>query len=111
MNKRNRANSLAASLIILTVLNTAEADNIRILAADFHHSGSDHWSVEATLQHGDTGWDHFPHPGADCHAAGTVRSGDIGVNYANRFAIGRPESILFLMAYENLTDLAYPFGR
>lgn len=60
MNKQNRANSLAACLCALTVmLNTAEADNIRILAADFHHSGRVQWSVDVTLKHGDTGWDHY----------------------------------------------------
>ncbi len=59
MKKQNRANSLAACLFVLTVLNTAEADDIKILAADFHHSGGVRWSVNVTLKHGDTGWDHY----------------------------------------------------
>ena len=59
MKKQNRANSLAACLFVLTVLNTAEADDIKILAADFHHSGGNRWSVNVTLKHGDAGWDHY----------------------------------------------------
>ena len=59
MKKQNRANALAATLFALTMLNTVEADNVRILAADFHNSGGDNWSVKVTLKHGDTGWDHY----------------------------------------------------
>jgi hypothetical protein len=59
MKNRNRINTLVASLLALTVPNTVEADNIRILAADFHISGGDNWSVKVTLKHGDTGWDHY----------------------------------------------------
>ena len=58
MKNRNRVNTLAASLLALTVFNTVEADNVRILAANFHNSGGD-WSVKVTLKHGDTGWDHY----------------------------------------------------
>ena len=59
MKKQNRANSLAASLCALAVLNTAEADDIKILAADFHNSGGVQWSVNVTLKHGDAGRDHY----------------------------------------------------
>ncbi len=59
MKKQNRANALATSLFVLTVFNTAEADNVRILAADFHNSGGDNWSVKVTLKHGDTDWNHY----------------------------------------------------
>ena len=59
MKNRNRVNTLAASLLALTVLNTVAADNVRILAADFHNSGGDNWSVKVTLKHGDIGWDHY----------------------------------------------------
>ena len=59
MKNRNRVNALAASLFALTVLNTAEADNVRILVADFYNSGGDNWSVKVTLKHDDTGWDHY----------------------------------------------------
>jgi hypothetical protein len=43
MKNRNRVNTLVASLLVLTVLNTVAADNVRILAADFHNSGGDNW--------------------------------------------------------------------
>lgn len=59
MKNRNRVNTLTASLLALTVFNTVEADNVRILAADFRNSGGDSWSVKVTLKHGDTGWDHY----------------------------------------------------
>ena len=59
MNRFNKANALAAGLLTLTVLNTADADDVKILAADFHSSGSNRWSLNVTLKHGDTGWDHY----------------------------------------------------
>ena len=59
MNRLNKANALAAGLLTLTVLNTAHADDVKILAADFHSSGGNRWSLNVTLKHGDTGWDHY----------------------------------------------------
>ncbi len=47
------------SLFLFTVLNTAYADEVQILAADFLNNGGKHWSVSVTLKHGDTGWDHY----------------------------------------------------
>jgi len=47
------------ALITLTVLNTAEAGNVKILAADFTSSGDNQWSVSVTLKHHDTGWNHY----------------------------------------------------
>jgi len=55
----NTTNVLATALLTLVVLNTADADDVQILAADFRSSGSNHWSVSVTLKHGDTGWDHY----------------------------------------------------
>ena len=37
----------------------ARAGEVEIVAADFHHRGSNHWSVNVTLRHGDSGWDHY----------------------------------------------------
>jgi len=59
MKKLNKTNAIAASLLVLTMLNTAYADDVKILAADFHNSGGNRWSVNVTLKHGDTGWDHY----------------------------------------------------
>jgi hypothetical protein len=59
MNKPKKTNILAAAILALSVVNTAEADDVRILAADFQSSGGNTWSVNVTLKHGDTGWDHY----------------------------------------------------
>jgi len=54
-----KRNALATALMALAVLNTAEAGNVKILAADFTSSGDNRWSVSVTLKHHDTGWDHY----------------------------------------------------
>ncbi len=59
MNKLNKTNALAAGLLALTMLNTADADDVRIVGADLHRSGGNRWSLNVTLKHGDTGWDHY----------------------------------------------------
>ncbi len=59
MNKLNKTIVLAAGLLVLTMLNTADAGDVTILAADFRSSGGNRWSLNVTLKHGDTGWDHY----------------------------------------------------
>jgi hypothetical protein len=59
MQKAKKLSVLAAGLLALTVFNTSEAGDVKILAADFHNSGGSSWSVNVTLKHGDTGWDHY----------------------------------------------------
>jgi len=59
MNELTGTIALAASLFALTLLNTADADEVKILVADFYISGGDRWSANVTLKHGDTGWDHY----------------------------------------------------
>jgi hypothetical protein len=59
MNKLKKLIILIATLLTLTVLNTADADEVKILAADFQNNGGNRWSVKVTLKHGDTGWDHY----------------------------------------------------
>lgn len=51
--------ALAAALVALAVLNMAEADDVKILAADFTSSGDNQWSVSVTLKHNDSGWNHY----------------------------------------------------
>ena len=41
------------------MLNTANADDVKILSADFHNSGDELWSVKVTLKHDDSGWEHY----------------------------------------------------
>ncbi len=51
--------SLATGFLMLSVFNSANAGDVRILAADFHETGDNLWSVDVTLKHHDTGWDHY----------------------------------------------------
>lgn len=59
MNKLNPTSLLATILLATTLYNTANADDVKIIAANFYNDGGDHWSVKVTLQHSDTGWDHY----------------------------------------------------
>ena len=59
MAKRNKTNTLVAVFLVLTMLNIAKADDVKILAADFQRSGNNQWSVNVTLTHADSGWDHY----------------------------------------------------
>lgn len=52
-------NSKILVIGLLSVLGTAHADNVKILAADFTSSGDNLWSVDVTLKHHDTGWEHY----------------------------------------------------
>ena len=59
MNKWNTTNTLAAGILATTGLSRAYAGDVKILDAEFHSSGGSRWSVNVTLKHGDTGWDHY----------------------------------------------------
>jgi len=59
MNRFNTRDILAAVLMTLTVPGTADADEVKILAAEFNSSGDNQWSVSVTLKHNDTGWNHY----------------------------------------------------
>ena len=59
MEKRNKTNTLTAIVLALIALNVAKAGDVEILAADFKHSGNNQWSVNVTLAHADSGWDHY----------------------------------------------------
>jgi hypothetical protein len=50
---------MAAGLLALFASATALSDEVKIVAADFHRAGDNRWSVNVTLQHGDSGWDHY----------------------------------------------------
>ncbi len=43
----------------LSMLGMAEADDVKIVAADFVSRGNNQWSVSVTLKHADAGWDHY----------------------------------------------------
>lgn len=59
MMKPGKTFSLTAVLFSLAILNTVNADEVKILAADFKNNGGNHWTVNVTLKHSDTGWDHY----------------------------------------------------
>ena len=59
MNKKNGVNTLVVGLLVLIALDVSNADDVKILAADFRSLGSHRWSVNVTLKHGDTAWDHY----------------------------------------------------
>jgi hypothetical protein len=50
---------LAAGIFALAGVSSASAGEVRILAADFHRSIPGQWTASVTLQHDDTGWDHY----------------------------------------------------
>jgi len=54
-----KLNALAAAVMTLTAFNTAVANEVKILAAEFNSSGDNLWSVSVTLKHNDTGWNHY----------------------------------------------------
>lgn len=50
---------LVATLLFASAYHAVCADQVQILAADFHHSDGNRWSVNVALRHADSGWDHY----------------------------------------------------
>lgn len=59
MNWLKLSNAIAAGLLIQILINTVYADDVKIIAVEFHSNEGNHWSMDVTLKHGDTGWDHY----------------------------------------------------
>jgi hypothetical protein len=59
MIKLNGINLLISGFLALIVFNAANAGDVKILAADFHSSNDNTWLVKVTLEHNDSGWDHY----------------------------------------------------
>lgn len=60
MNKFiNKSKILIVMLLSLMACNTANADDVKILAAEFKSSGNNQWFVNVTLKHKDAGWEHY----------------------------------------------------
>lgn len=55
----SKKHTLAAGLLATLVSICVHAGEVKIIAADLHHRSGNHWSVDVTLKHGDTGWDHY----------------------------------------------------
>jgi len=49
---------VAGTLLLHSVF-VAVADEVKILATEFHSIDGKHWTINVTLQHADTGWDHY----------------------------------------------------
>ncbi len=47
------------ALILLTTTSLSYAGEVSIEAANFRNTGAEQWSVNITLKHADTGWDHY----------------------------------------------------
>ena len=59
MNKRSARKILLAGLLAILLVNSARAGDVSIVAADFRSNGGQSWSVDVTLRHDDSGWDHY----------------------------------------------------
>lgn len=44
---------------LFAVMNFSVAGDVSILMADFRSAGGNHWAVNVTLKHDDSGWDHY----------------------------------------------------
>ncbi len=59
MNILKITNVILAILLFLVAFNPAHAGDVKILAADFSKTDDNEWSVNITLKHDDTGWEHY----------------------------------------------------
>ncbi len=50
---------LFIAIFVLAVSSVAIAGDVKILAVDLYSSTDKNWLVKVTLEHNDTGWDHF----------------------------------------------------
>lgn len=59
-NMKNGLRRLSGTALILTslMIGTAVAGEVKIVGAEARKSG-DSWTFSVTLEHGDTGWDHY----------------------------------------------------
>ena len=59
MAKLNTRYTIMACLLLLIISSTAYAGDVKILSASFQNRDNNQWSVEVTLKHEDTGWEHY----------------------------------------------------
>lgn len=50
---------LISALLALSISNTVLAGEVTIVDAEFTHTSGQQWSVSVTLEHADSGWDHY----------------------------------------------------
>ena len=63
---------LIPALLAALITGTAVASEVTIVAAEFHHRSGDAWSVQVTLRHDDSGWQHYADGWRVVDASGTV---------------------------------------
>lgn len=56
----------------LAVVPPALAGDVQVLAAEMQRDGADSWRASVTLEHGDTGWEHYADAWRVVGADGTV---------------------------------------
>jgi len=59
MVRRTTAKGLSILFLWLAVTNAANAGEVTIVAADFRTVDNRLWSIQVTLAHADSGWDHY----------------------------------------------------
>ena len=59
MSMFGKCKVLLIGVLAQGILNTAVADDVSILMADFRSVANNHWAVNVTLKHADEGWDHY----------------------------------------------------
>ena len=59
MSKLNRIYTVMIGFFTLGVFNFANAGEAKILATDLYSSNDNSWLIKVTLEHNDTGWDHY----------------------------------------------------
>lgn len=60
MPVKRRNNPLVFCFVaVLMVFQSAHADEVQIVSADFQQAGNGSWSVDIGLLHSDSGWDHY----------------------------------------------------
>lgn len=58
MNKRQKFSLFFSGLLFL-LSSGVIADDVKILATEFRQMSDGSWSVDVTLEHADTGWEHY----------------------------------------------------
>jgi len=72
MNTLPPLSSLLTGLMATLITGSAQAGDVAIVAAEFQQRGGDAWSVQVTLRHQDSGWQHYADGWRVVAADGTV---------------------------------------
>lgn len=67
-----RFNKFTIYVLAMITVSNAMANEVKILASEFINSGNNQWSVNVTLKHDDTGWEHYADNWRVVDSAGNV---------------------------------------